>query len=178
MTSPIHIRLHHFPRHPVSRVWYVILLLSIPLQGCSYRHVIGSTSSPRDYTEATDLLSGHKVEVRLSDGSTFYDAEFVKVGPDSVRFIQGARGRIAIPAERFCSASYPHRLNGFGLGVAIGGGLGAIIGLASGDDDSSTFFSFTAEDKAAFFGVALAVVGGGIGVITGIPTKVVRDSTC
>ena len=145
----------------------VILLLAMPLQACSYRYVIGSASSPQDYSKANDLLAGHKVQVRLSDGSSLYEAEFVRVGPDSVRFIQGARGRIAIPAERFCSASYPHRLKGFGWGALIGGGLGAFMGLAGGDDDPSGYFAFT-----------VAVVGGGIGLITGVPTMVVRDSTC
>ena len=126
MTVPTLIRFHHFPRHPVSRSLFVILLLSMPLQGC-HRHVIGPTSPPQDYSKANDLLAGHKVRVRLSDGSTFFGAEFVRVGPDSVRSIQGARGRIAIPAERFSSATYPNRLKGFGWGAVIGGGLGAII---------------------------------------------------
>ena len=151
----------------------VILLLAMPLQACSYRYVIGSASSPQDYSKANDLLAGHKVQVRLSDGSSLYEAEFVRVGPDSVRFIQGARGRIAIPAEMFCSASYPHRLKGFRLGAAIGGSLGAIIGLAS-DYEPSDFWPFTAEEQAVLF----ALGGGGIGLIRGVASGVVRESTC
>ena len=49
-------RCTHLPRHPASRVLSVILLLSMPLQGCSRQYVIGPTSPPQDYAEANDLL--------------------------------------------------------------------------------------------------------------------------
>ncbi|GMR12872.1 MAG: hypothetical protein BMS9Abin29_1066 [Gemmatimonadota bacterium] len=176
MSSPTYVGFHHFQRPTVSRASLIILLLSMPLQGCSYRHVIGSTSPPQDYAKADDLLAGHKVRVRLSDGSTLFGAEFVTVGPDSVRFLQGARGRIAIPTERFSSAGYPNRWKGFGWGAVIGGGLGAIIGFASGDDPPSGFFTITAEEKAAALGVAGALVGGISGLIQGFPTAVVREN--
>ena len=110
MTSPMHIRLHHLPRHPVSRALSLILLLSMPLQGCSHQRVIGPTSPPQDYSEANDLLAGRSVQLEMTTGSIFSGAQFVRVGPDSVRFMQaGTRAPISIPAERFLSATYHNR---------------------------------------------------------------------
>ena len=37
-------------------------------------------------------------------------------------------------------------LRGGAIGLLVGAGVGAVIGLASGDDPSGTFFGLTAED--------------------------------
>jgi hypothetical protein len=55
---------------------------------------------------------------------------------------------------------------GMGYGVLIGGGIGAVAGLAAGDDQSG-FIRFSAEDKALVGLVALGVPGALIGGLAG-----------
>lgn len=66
------------------------------------------------------------------------------------------------------------------IGGLFGGVSGALIGLASGDDDPG-LVSFSAEQKAGMLAVPLAVIGSGIGAIGGsvytdIPIKGEPDS--
>ena len=61
-------------------------------------------------------------------------------------------------------------LRGGGLGFASGGLFGAVIGLASGDDDG-TFFAFTAEEKAVISGVLLGAAGFVVGAIVGLASN-------
>ena len=57
-------------------------------------------------------------------------------------------------------------VRGLGYGALIGFGIGAIAGLASGDDPSG-WFAYTAEQKAIVAGVLGIPVGAVIGVIAG-----------
>ena len=50
------------------------------------------------------------------------------------------------------------------IGTALGAGVGALVGLASGDDDPSVFLALKAEEKALIFAVPLALVGALIGL--------------
>ena len=61
-------------------------------------------------------------------------------------------------------------LQGMGLGVLIGGGIGALIGLASGDDTQG-FIRFSAGEHAAIGAVLFGGVGFVIGTIAGIATS-------
>jgi hypothetical protein len=59
-------------------------------------------------------------------------------------------------------------LQGLGLGILVGGGVGAVVGYAQGDDpqcEPGTFICFRmrAQDKAMLDGL----IGGGIGGIAG-----------
>ncbi len=54
-------------------------------------------------------------------------------------------------------------LRGGAIGLLVGTGVGAVIGLASGDDPRGTFLGLTASQKAALSAVALGVVGAVIG---------------
>src|SRR5690349_20199496 len=63
-------------------------------------------------------------------------------------------------------------LQGLGLGVLIGGGLGAAAGYAGGDDhdcgeSAILCFDFSAEEKAVFGGIGGAAVGGLLGLVIG-----------
>ena len=58
-------------------------------------------------------------------------------------------------------------LKGFGYGLLIGGGTGAIIGFASGDDPPG-LFSMSAEDKAGIGAISLGLLGGIIGSVAGL----------
>ncbi len=167
-------RLHDFPRHPVSRALSVILLLSMPLQGCSHQRVIGPTSPPQDYSEANELLAGRSVRLEMTTGRRISGAQFVTVAPDSIRFVQGeARAPISIPAERFSYAIYHNRLKGLALGTVIVGGVSAMIGLLLAGDLSGDV-SYTAGQKAAILGIIGGVFGGLGGLIQGAPVTVRR----
>ncbi len=54
-------------------------------------------------------------------------------------------------------------LRGGAIGLLVGAGVGAVIGLASGDDPRGTFLGLTALEKARIGGAALGVVGAVIG---------------
>lgn len=62
-------------------------------------------------------------------------------------------------------------LSGIGFGGLAGAGVGAGLGLASGNDEPG-WFSFTAGEKALMFGAGLAIVGGIIGGISGAVTGI------
>ncbi len=54
-------------------------------------------------------------------------------------------------------------LRGGAIGLLVGAGVGAVIGLASGDDPRGTFLGLTALQKAGIGAVALGFVGAVIG---------------
>jgi hypothetical protein len=54
-----------------------------------------------------------------------------------------------------------------GLGVLIGGGIGALLGYAGGDDNHG-WFSTTAGQKAIAGGIIFGVIGGVIGLISSL----------
>ena len=63
---------------------------------------------------------------------------------------------------------------GVWMGALIGFGTGALIGLASGDDQASdSFIRFTAGEKALMFGAILSFPGMIIGAIAGTTTHLV-----
>lgn len=101
-------------------------------------------------------LSGEfKVIDIQADGLTVVSAQHTT--PVAIPF--SAIGRLDVKRGRSARAG---ALRGAGLGFLIGGGAGVIAGYADGDDPPS-WFSFTAEEKAALLGIA----GGGVGVIVG-----------
>lgn len=55
---------------------------------------------------------------------------------------------------------------GIGVGLLVGAGSGALIGLASGDDDPG-LIAFSAEEKALALGLGLGLIGGVVGLIAG-----------
>ncbi len=65
-------------------------------------------------------------------------------------------------------------LQGLGLGILVGAAAGVAAGFASGDDpqcpmsaESGCIFRFSAEDKAAGYGVAGALIVGLLGTLIG-----------
>jgi hypothetical protein len=60
-----------------------------------------------------------------------------------------------------------HVLKGIGSGLLVGALIGGGIGLASGDDPSSEFISFTAGEKALILGIPSAVIGMLVGGMAG-----------
>jgi hypothetical protein len=58
---------------------------------------------------------------------------------------------------------------GMGTGALVGGGAGAVLGLMSGDDPQDCWLMcFSAEEKAAMFGIGLGLTGAVTGLIAGL----------
>ncbi len=62
-------------------------------------------------------------------------------------------------------------LHGMGIGGLIGGGVGMVAGLASGDDPPNQWFAFSAGEKAMMGLVAGGVAGALVGTIAGAVTS-------
>jgi len=56
-------------------------------------------------------------------------------------------------------------LRGGAIGLLVGAGVGAVIGLASGDDPPGTFLGLTELEKARIGAVVFGVVGAVIGYV-------------
>jgi hypothetical protein len=96
-------------------------------------------------------LDSAGVTVRSAEGD-------VRVATGEVRGIRIYRGRESKWAQ------------GFAIGFASGGVLGAATGFLSGDDDPG-FLSFTAPEKAVIVGIAGAVAGSTLGAVIGLTIR-------
>jgi hypothetical protein len=115
-------------------------------------------------------ISGELLEVRDSSLmiSTLEDASEKDLSTHSA-------GIIAVRNERIFHVvikGKSNMLKGMGIGTAVGGGLGALIGFASGDDPPG-FLSFTASEKAG----AGAIVLGGLGFLVGTVAGIASSSS-
>ena len=81
---------------------------------------------------------------------------------DSVLVFHPGQGGQESPSSGWCRRWNPC-LRGGAIGLLVGAGVGAIIGLASGDDAPGTFLGLTAGEKAAFGAAVFGVVGAVIG---------------
>lgn len=109
--------------------------------------------------------------VTLSDGET-HSARSLQVTPDLTSWIDpGSNAVMSVPTHDVADVRLRDRgkgaLDGLGLGVVIGGLTGAVIGLASGDDDPDLLFAFKASEKAMVGGIGLGLLGGIVGLVVG-----------
>jgi hypothetical protein len=130
---------------------------------------------------AKDKKHGCEVIVKKKDGATI-KAELLIVKNDEIILMDSFNmSGITLTADEIQKITITKKsrfFKGIGLGLVIGGGSGALLGFASGDDDSG-WFRWTAEEKAVMGGLGLGVVGlltGGIvGAIKGIDESVVLE---
>lgn len=126
------------------------------------------------------------VRIRASDGLAWRGTGTVlEVRGDSIVVKVDATGaplalrRTEIGALEIRDGGRRNTLKGLAIGLVAGGGTGALIGLASGDDKCSTdpnnwfpcMFVYSAGDKAAMLGIFLGAVGGSVGALSGFLTK-------
>ncbi|MBA3499035.1 MAG: hypothetical protein H0T65_01595 [Deltaproteobacteria bacterium] len=138
-------------------------LLFLVVAGCTHQ---------KNITEAHELVGdevvlegqyGHQVTavgVNTPAGVTFYDKANGGMVPshEIVKIKDVSHGRGAI--------------EGLGIGGGIGIVTGAVIGLASGDDEcgddhGGCFLAFSAGEKAMILGVVLGGLGGLVGLVVG-----------
>lgn len=165
----------------IMRTMAVIVLVAAPLAlltaGCSNTYYIRSLDSAE--RRAFDERASEKpCEVVLSDG-TKRSARNVTLSEDTTRWYAAKTGEeIRVSTQRIESIVFRYHgsglIQGAGLGFAIAGGFGAVLGLSAGEDDcsdSSALLCFRRDEMmvilTAVLGVPGAVVGGIAGLIRG-----------
>lgn len=130
---------------------------------------------------AKDRKHGSDVIVQKKDGKTI-KAELLAVKNDEIILMDSFNmSGITLKSDEIQKITITKKssiFKGMGFGLLIGGGSGALLGLASGDDDPG-WFSMTAGEKAAMgglgFGILGALTGGVVGAIKGIDDAVVLE---
>jgi len=88
--------------------------------------------------------------------------------------LRQANGSYSIDAAQINTITLKKKnagLKGTLIGFGIGAAIGAIVGLASGDDDPKQWFAYTAGEKAVGLGVMGGITGAVIGGIAGALAK-------
>ncbi len=124
---------------------------------------------------------GADVEVQLHDGRALsgelyavQDSTLLVYSEDGevpAEFASGVPGRFRIETravKRVVVLPKSAVLESMGVGALVGGGVGAVIGLASGDDPSGSWFRMSAGEKALIAGAALGAGGIVVGLVVGI----------
>ena len=130
---------------------------------------------------AKDRKKGAHVMIQKKDGKTII-GELLTVKSDVIILMnsldQTGITQSVNDIKKITIVKKGRFFKGLGLGLIIGGGSGAVLGLASGDDKPG-FLSMTAGEKAAAGGLGLGILGalaGGIlGAIKGIDESVVLE---
>lgn len=130
---------------------------------------------------ARDRKKGADIIVQKKDGKTI-KGELLAVKNDAIILMDSINlSGIKMKSKEIQKITIAKKsgfFKGLGLGLVIGGGSGALLGLASGDDKSG-WFSMTAGEKAAVgglgFGILGALAGGIVGAIKGVDESVVLE---
>ncbi len=115
------------------------------------------------------LSSGQRVRLLTGSRSPWMVGTIVAVDADSLHLrLSDTTGQVAIKRGAITRLEVSRGMRSSTgsearTGLLIGAGVGAVAGLASGNDQSG-FIRFTAGQKALFLGVA----GGGVGALLGL----------
>ena len=125
------------------------------------------------------LLSaqGKEIAVRLNDGVEMEHIELIAVRDSAlvVSVVSSEMGALDTASLKLIKTRDIQEvlvkgesgvLSGMGVGFAIGGGLGVLVGLASGDDKGG-FFRFSSGEKALVLGTTFGAAGVLIGLVAG-----------
>ena len=130
---------------------------------------------------AKDRKKGADIIVQKKDGTTI-KGELLAVKNDAIILMDSLNlSGITMKSKEIQKITIAKKsgfFKGLGLGLVIGGGSGALLGLASGDDKPG-LFSMTAGEKTAVgglgFGILGALAGGIVGAIKGIDESVALE---
>lgn len=124
---------------------------------------------------ATSIDPGSRVRITAPSLGLNEAVGTVKEATDDALVVQFEFPRRVGTVDRFEIGKmdvsiHPQRkvLKSVGVGLLVGAGTGALIGLASGDDDPQQWFAFSAEEKALMGGAMLGVTGAVVGLIVGL----------
>lgn len=138
-----------------------LVLAALAVSGCTHHPAIGDGRA----------LIGARVRVEVNQGA---EEEGVVVADRDGITVSTGSGDVSLWQTYKVTAVKRGRgaLEGLGLGIVIAGGTGALIGLASGDDecdpDRECFLAFTAGEKAVITGVVFGSLGGLLGLLVGV----------
>ena len=110
---------------------------------------------------------GAEISIIRTDGGQL-EGELITVRGDAlVLLVDGLDASVDLgEISHITVVKKSHLLEGAGYGLLIGGGAGAVLGLAMGDDKPH-FVYFTAGQKALLLGMALGAAGAIAGLIAG-----------
>jgi len=141
-----------------------IIILSIVLIICTNSFAQNKSDKIKVYKAWVKLLDGSKAKgvlyaadssgVKLSDGITSDNLNTLSA--EKIKEIRiRKKGRVG---------------KGVWIGALSGATFGAIMGIASGDDEAG-WFSFSKEEKAAMNAIGLGTLGAGIGALVATGKK-------
>lgn len=141
--------------------------LAIVLSGCSSSYTVGSggkSNSEYSYQEMNEELRGRNVNIGLKDGRDISATE-VSIFGDSVSWIEERADKVSKANIREINSivrksSLVGALEGMGLGLAGGGGIGLIIGSNQ-------------HSREIPMGLVGLILGGGVGIIAGLTTGLI-----
>jgi hypothetical protein len=119
---------------------------------------------------STPLQPGDRVRVQTMSSQAAYVGTVVAADENTITIDGDEKGKPIVLRQADVTrldVSVGTRSRGTHVlaGIAIGGGLGALIGLASGDDPDSQFIAYSAGEKAVMLAIPLALAGTLIGLV-------------
>jgi hypothetical protein len=145
----------------------VFMLVSIlPAGGAVAQHEVRQSAASYGST----LRPGDRVRVHTANGSAEFVGTITAINETSIALERDRDGQSTLLHRKDIttldvSVGTSSRGKHVLAGIAIGGGLGALIGLASGDDPESQFIAYSAGEKAVMLAIPLALAGTLIGLI-------------
>ena len=155
--------------NPTSKK-FISLFLAFSLMSISCTTM--TTQRQKRFESSKERKHGAKLLITKKDGQLI-EGELISVKPNSLLLLDPegkdvSVGIADIKVIRIVKKSKAGK--GALYGLLIGGAAGALLGFASGDDESG-FFTFTAEEKAlmggASWGIAGLILGGIAGLTSG-----------
>ena len=141
--------------------------------GCFFAQSQANTTHPLESLKKTKIiidLRKQSNEHQISYLKTINDTSLIYTDK-AIHFGDLSPSKDATVSYRNIETISYHRKGAGGrTALVLGGicfGVGAILGLAEGDDDPNTWFAWTAGEKALVYGTALLIPGAVIGLVTG-----------
>jgi len=148
----------------------ILMAAAIITSGCTHLRTF------KTYDDINTVSKDRKGQVILVDGRA-YDGRDFHLADDSTHWRDLNTNKaqsISTSQIREISIKKSGRgaWEGFGLGLASGAALGAVIGLGSGSDpeDASLVFGASAGEKALGYGIVFGAGGGLVGLAAGAST--------
>ena len=156
----------------MKAVIFISLMLTVMLVGCTHNYTVRLRSS-EDYASLNQRALRKQAIVTLMDGQKL-TPNMLRFDPDSTSWFDPNTQRvIAVQTAEVSNVRFVRRgkgaAEGLGIGLLGGGLFGAVIGFASGDDETDCFpLCLTAKEKAVLGGIVLGVIGGVLGTLAGV----------
>ncbi len=146
----------------------LLLLLALPLVGCTHRVAMSAEPTPADMARFAESVADYPAVAHLVSGDSVPVAATIHLGPTAL-FHGGPNTEEMIPLRHIESIRFRSRQdgawNGAGIGILVGSGLGTILGLANLCTDCGQA-GFVAVVAGAY-GLAGLLVGSVVGSLIG-----------